>query len=75
MLKLYNFFYKEIIKNGLPKKYSKMSAMSLIRGWKTEEKMKNQIPSNQNFDYFLVLDFEATCDNQTMLPVQVSSFL
>ena len=40
---------------------------------------KTKIPmahrSKQNFDYFVVLDFEATCDNQTTLRPQVKTLL
>jgi len=31
----------------------------------------SNVTANQNFDYFLVLDFEATCDNQRQLIPQV----
>jgi len=33
----------------------------------------NNVAAAQNFDYFLVLDFEATCDNQRQLVPQVIS--
>ena len=33
---------------------------------------RSNVVATQNFDYFLVLDFEATCDNQRQLIPQVN---
>lgn len=66
--------YVHIISNVyIVRKYSKISAMSLLRGWKNNEPLKRPVLKPQKFDYFLVLDFEATCDNQVMMPAQVTT--
>ena len=63
---------EHVSKNNFLREYSGDSAMSLLRGWKNAQKMEKIVAKDQKFDYFLVLDFEATCDNQTLLPAQVT---
>lgn len=38
------------------------------------KKMASNINVRQSFDYFLVLDFEATCDDKNRIQPQVESF-
>ena len=51
------------------------SAWSVTRRLKESPYMAkhSNVGATQNFDYFLVLDFEATCDNQRQLYPQVIS--
>jgi len=50
------------------------SAWTVGRRLKDSQYMatRNNVVAAQNFDYFLVLDFEATCDSQRQLIPQVN---
>ncbi len=51
-----------------------MKVRGIFQKQQEEEISNSKIAINNNFEYLLVLDFEATCDNSSKIFPQVGNF-